>query len=60
MRVYYCAKCEHLRCAVIDTIHEPRNDGGCHMFDGRDADWREVTDPVFAAALRVRVMPEVA
>ena len=55
MTVYICAKCKHLRCAVIDTpeSHVPRNPGGCHMFDGRDAAWSKVTDPVFADALRI-------
>jgi hypothetical protein len=57
MTVYLCAKCEYLRCAVVDTGHVPRNDGGCHKFDGRDAAWHEVTDPAFAAALRFPVSP---
>jgi hypothetical protein len=59
MSVFYCAKCTYLRCAIVDNGKIPRNEGGCHKFNGRDAYWREVTDPAFAAALRARVEPEV-
>lgn len=58
MSVYYCAACDYLRCAIVDNGQPlPRNEGGCHKFDGRDADWREVVDPGFADALRAIVPP---